>query len=170
MTFEKDVLPGIYAILLSPATARVSPQLGLDLRTFAATMRGSHNGPVIVKGSPEQSLLFQKNLCESDASPSIQANDAGRADRDHSEVDADGAVSEKQPLSVKKSLSNELSSRKRFNLLFQAKCVQCHGPGKPMAGLDLRSHGRGTERKLEWSSDRGRVRRTKHTGAAVGQP
>ena len=35
-------------------------ELGMDLRTAASVLRGSHNGPVIEKGSPENSRLFQK--------------------------------------------------------------------------------------------------------------
>jgi mono/diheme cytochrome c family protein len=33
---------------------------GLDLTTYQAAMQGSQNGPVIVSGDPEQSLLVQK--------------------------------------------------------------------------------------------------------------
>src|SRR5437764_931674 len=58
-TFEKDVLP-IFTQYCFGCHGKTSPQLGLDLRTAASTLRGSQNGPVIVKGSPEQSMLWQK--------------------------------------------------------------------------------------------------------------
>src|SRR5229473_502013 len=57
--FEKDVLP-IFTQYCFGCHGKTSPQLGLDLRTAASTLRGSQNGPVIVKGSPEKSLMFQK--------------------------------------------------------------------------------------------------------------
>src|SRR5262249_60076973 len=57
--FEKDILP-IFTEYCFTCHGQSSPKLGLDLRSAATTLRGSHNGPVIVKGSPEKSLLFQK--------------------------------------------------------------------------------------------------------------
>src|SRR5713101_9582240 len=57
--FEKDILP-IFTEYCFTCHGQSSPKLGLDLRSAGTTMRGSHNGPVIVKGSPEQSVLFQK--------------------------------------------------------------------------------------------------------------
>src|SRR3989442_10700687 len=57
--FEKDILP-IFTEYCFTCHGQSSPKLGLDLRSAATTLRGSHNGPVIVKGSPERSLLFQK--------------------------------------------------------------------------------------------------------------
>src|SRR5580700_10889789 len=57
--FEKDVLP-IFTQYCFGCHGKTSPQLGLDLRTAVSTLRGSQNGPVIVKGSPENSLLYQK--------------------------------------------------------------------------------------------------------------
>src|SRR5215831_17276330 len=57
--FEKDVLP-IFTTYCFTCHGQSSPKLGLDLRTAASTLKGSYNGPVIVKGSPEKSLLWQK--------------------------------------------------------------------------------------------------------------
>src|SRR5215813_2740420 len=57
--FEKDVLP-IFTQYCFTCHGQSSPKQGLDLRTAASTLKGSFNGPVIVKGSPDQSLLFQK--------------------------------------------------------------------------------------------------------------
>src|ERR1700694_1427258 len=57
--FEKDILP-VFSQYCFTCHAKTSPQLGLDLRTAASALRGSNNGPVIVKGSPEKSLLFEK--------------------------------------------------------------------------------------------------------------
>ena len=48
--FEKDILP-IFTRYCFNCHGKRSPQFGLDLRTARLTMRGSQNGPVIVKGS-----------------------------------------------------------------------------------------------------------------------
>ena len=57
--FEADILP-IFTRYCFNCHGKSSPQLGLDLRTARLTMRGSQNGPVIVKGSLENSLLWKK--------------------------------------------------------------------------------------------------------------
>ena len=38
--------------------------LGLNLTTYASAMAGSQNGPVIIPGDPENSLLIQKQTGE----------------------------------------------------------------------------------------------------------
>ena len=60
-SFERDVLPILTANCLScHGGTSIYTQAGLDLRTAASVLRGSHNGPVVVKGSPEKSVLYQK--------------------------------------------------------------------------------------------------------------
>src|SRR5438128_2088319 len=59
--FERDVLPIFTANCLScHGGTSVYTQSGLDLRTAAATLKGSYNGAVVVKGSPEKSVLYQQ--------------------------------------------------------------------------------------------------------------
>jgi len=50
--FETDVLP-IFTRYCFNCHGKSSPQLGLDLRSARQVLRGSQNGPVIVKGSLE---------------------------------------------------------------------------------------------------------------------
>src|ERR1700676_1540019 len=57
--FEKDVLP-IFQQYGSTCHGQSAPKLGLDLRTAASTLKGTYNRPVIVKGSPDLSVLWQK--------------------------------------------------------------------------------------------------------------
>src|SRR5437764_8421267 len=57
--FEKDVLP-IFQKYCFTCHGQSSPKLGLDLRTAASTLKGTYNGSVIVKGSPDQSVLWKK--------------------------------------------------------------------------------------------------------------
>src|SRR5262249_30139326 len=58
-TFERDVLPLLKANCLKchGGDARKG---GLDLRNPAAMLAGGDNGPVLVKGDAEKSLLFQQ--------------------------------------------------------------------------------------------------------------
>ncbi|MCH2398575.1 MAG: DUF1549 domain-containing protein, partial [Pirellulales bacterium] len=58
-TFEKDVLP-LFTRYCFNCHGKSSPQLGLDLRSARLALRGSQNGPVIVPGSLEKSLLWKK--------------------------------------------------------------------------------------------------------------
>jgi mono/diheme cytochrome c family protein len=133
--FEKDILP-IFTEYCFTCHGQSSPKLGLDLRSAVTTLRGSHNGPVIVKGSPENSLLFQKVSARA-MPPAIYGQTVPDA---HIETlkrwIAAGAPSDEA------AGAGVTEQRARFEKeilpAFTAKCVQCHGP-KPMAGLDLRT-------------------------------
>src|SRR5688572_30160120 len=138
MTFEKDVLP-VFTQYCFTCHGQSSPQLGLDLRKFATTMRGSHNGPVIVKGSPEQSLLFQKVSAKAMPPPAFKQTMPDAQIEIIRKWISDGAMSEKPAVISKEVAEQRTVFEKEIQPIFQAKCVQCHGPGKPMAGLDLRS-------------------------------
>src|SRR5215475_6172154 len=56
--YERDVLPILTANCFACHADRAF--VGLDLRTAASALRGGDEGPVIVKGSAEKSLLYQK--------------------------------------------------------------------------------------------------------------
>ena len=137
--FEKDILP-IFTEYCFTCHGQSSPKLGLDLRSAGTTLRGSHNGPVIVKGSPEQSVLFQK-VSAHVMPPAIYGQKVPDA---HIETlkrwIAAGAPSD-QAAGVDGKEASEQHARfeKEILPLFNARCVQCHGAGKPMAGLDLRT-------------------------------
>jgi mono/diheme cytochrome c family protein len=137
--FEKDVLP-IFTQYCFGCHGKLSPQLGLDLRTATATLRGSQNGPVIEKGSPEKSLLFQKVSTRAMPPPAYnQKLPEAQIEIIRSWI-AGGALFDQQAEAASPEV---LQQRKVFEAevlpIFQAKCVQCHGSGKAMAGLDLRS-------------------------------
>src|SRR5262245_9816875 len=57
--FERDVLP-ILSANCWKCHGGENRKAGLDLRTPPLVFRGSDKGPVVVKGSAEQSLLYQK--------------------------------------------------------------------------------------------------------------
>jgi hypothetical protein len=122
--FEKDVLPVLTKYCFT-CHGQSSPKLGLDLRTAAGTLRGSHNGPVIVKGKPEESLLWKK-VSSRQMPPAIYGQKIPDADleiiRKWIEADApfDGPV---RNVSVPP--------------VIVARCTSCHGEKSGAAGLRL---------------------------------
>src|SRR5205807_2546348 len=59
LLFERDIVP-IFTAHCWKCHGMENRKAGLDLRTPLLTLRGSDKGPVIVRGSAENSLLFQK--------------------------------------------------------------------------------------------------------------
>ncbi len=137
--FEKDIFP-IFIQYCVNCHGKSSPQLGLDLRTAASALRGSHNGPVIVPGSLDKSPLWQK------VSTRAMPPEAFGQELPESHIETirrwiEGGAPSDQPTAV---IREEVKAqRARFEKevlpLFQKRCVQCHGQGEPMAGLDLRT-------------------------------
>ena len=138
VTFERDVLPILTANCLScHGGTSIYTQAGLDLRTINSVMRGSLNGPVVVKGSPEKSLLYQK--VSTRAMPPVAfkltLSDI-QIETIRKWIEA-GAPSEKPE---KSEPDEELARFEKQALpILSAKCVSCHGAGTPMANLDLRT-------------------------------
>jgi mono/diheme cytochrome c family protein len=135
--FEKDILP-IFTRYCFNCHGKSSPQLGLDLRSARLTMRGSQNGAVIVKGSPEQSLLWQKVSTREMplAQFKLKLSDAEIATiRQWIEA---GAPSEpvKLPADVQKQFTR---FEDEIRPILTERCVTCHGADDPEAELDLRT-------------------------------
>src|SRR5438876_9258775 len=55
--FEQEVLP-ILTVHCFKCHGNDTPQAGLDLRTEASILKGSKNGPAVIKGSADKSYLF----------------------------------------------------------------------------------------------------------------
>lgn len=138
LTFEKDVLPVVTQYCFT-CHGQSSPQLGLDLRTAASTLRGSHNGSVIVKGDPEKSLLYQKISTKAMPPPAFKQTMPEPQIEIIKRWIAEGAASDKPSGASKEVLEQRAAFDKEVMPLFTARCVGCHGAGKPMGGLDLRS-------------------------------
>jgi len=134
--FERDVLPIVTAKCLSCHGG--NSMVGLDLRTAASLFKGSHNGPVLVKGSPDESLLYQK------VSSRMMPPEAFKRPLTEADIETirlwieGGALSDAEEEIV---LSGQQIEKFRHEALpvLQARCVACHGDGEPMGGLDLRS-------------------------------
>ncbi|MEW5980008.1 MAG: DUF1553 domain-containing protein [Acidobacteriota bacterium] len=138
VSFERDVLPIFTANCLScHGGTSIYTQAGLDLRTINSVLRGSLNGPVVVKGSPDKSPLYQKVSTRAmpPAAFKLTLTDAQiEAIREWIEA---GAPSEKP---IDSEEDEELVRFENQALpILSAKCISCHGEGTPMAHLDLRT-------------------------------
>ncbi|MCI0419497.1 MAG: DUF1549 domain-containing protein, partial [Acidobacteria bacterium] len=139
-SFERDVLPIVTANCLScHGGTSIYTQAGLDLRTAASTLRGSHNGPVVVKGSPEKSLLYQKVSTRAmpPAAFKLTLTDI-QIETIRKWIEA-GAPSEKSEAKTSEPDEELTRFEKQAQPILLAKCVSCHGGETPMAGLDLRT-------------------------------
>ena len=136
--FEKDVLP-IFTRYCFNCHGKSSPQLGLDLRSARLTMRGSQNGPVIVKGSLEKSLLWKKvstremplalfklKLSDAEIETVRRWIETGAASSEPAELPAD----------VQEQFTR---FEKEIRPILAKRCATCHGADDPEAELDLRT-------------------------------
>ena len=135
-TFEKDVLP-IFSTYCFTCHGKSSPELGLDLRTATSVLRGGFNGPVIQKGSPEESRLFQKvSKHLMPAFNSTVPDDDVETIRNWIETGAEHEARSEIPEAAQKQISR---FEKEIQPIFDERCVACHGGDTPQSGLDLRS-------------------------------
>jgi cytochrome c5 len=137
--FEKDVLP-ILTKYCFTCHGQSSPKLGLDLRTASSTLKGSHNGPVILKGKPDESLLWKK-VSARQMPPAIYGQRVPDADLDTIRGWIHGGALFDAPIGD--PARNAAQQRARFEQelqpIFQARCVGCHGGDQPAAGLSLKA-------------------------------
>lgn len=123
--FEKDVLP-VFTKYCFTCHGQSSPKQGLDMRTAVSTMRGSHDGPVVVPGKLDDSVLWKKVSSRQMPPPGY-----GQKMTD-AEIDvvkqwiAGGAPSD-APKPVAAVLPKVLKER----------CAGCHSGAKAAAGLAL---------------------------------
>ena len=134
--FERDVLPIVTAKCLSCHGG--NSMVGLDLRTAASLFKGSHNGPVLVKGSPDESLLYKK------ISSRIMPPEAFKRPLTEAEIETIRVWIEGGALSdAREEIALSEQQIEKFNQealpVLKTRCVGCHGAGEPQGGLDLRS-------------------------------
>jgi len=123
--YEKDVLP-IFTKYCFTCHGQSSPKLGLDLRTAAGALRGSHNGPVIVKGKPEESLLWTK-VSKREMPPAVYGQKV---------PDADLEVI-KQWIEADAPFDAPVKANAAVPAVMLARCGNCHGEKAAAAGLRL---------------------------------
>ena len=136
--FEADILP-IFTRYCFNCHGKSSPQLGLDLRTARLTMRGSQNGPVIVKGSLENSLLWKK------VSTREMPLDLFELRLTDAEIETirrwiEAGAPSSEPVELPPDVQEQFTRfEKEIQPILSDHCVTCHGAEDPDAGLDLRS-------------------------------
>ena len=136
--FEKDVLP-LFTRYCFNCHGKSSPQLGLDLRSARLALRGSQNGPVIVPGSLEESLLWTKISTREMPLKlfKLEMNDA--------EIDtirrwilagAPAASTQALPPEVQAQFT---AYERDIQPILTAHCTVCHGGDTPDAQLNLQN-------------------------------
>jgi mono/diheme cytochrome c family protein len=124
-SYEKDVLP-LFTKYCFTCHGQSSPKLGLDLRTAAGALRGSHNGPVIVKGNPAESLLWAK-VSSRQMPPAVYGQKIPDADIAIVKAWIEAGAPSDAPAKTAAPVPPILLSR----------CTSCHGEKSAAAGLRL---------------------------------
>jgi mono/diheme cytochrome c family protein len=135
--FEHDVKPIFEANCFSCHGA--TSTIGLDLRTATSILRGSYDGPVVLKGAAEKSLLYEK-VSKRQMPPSgfnLKLTDA-QINTIKLWIDA-GLPSQESETIAAKTQEETARFEKQALPIFKAKCFGCHGTDQPAAKLDLRS-------------------------------
>jgi mono/diheme cytochrome c family protein len=123
--YEKDVLP-IFTKYCFTCHGQSSPKLGLDLRTAAGALRGSHNGPVIIKGKPDESLLWKK----------VSSRQMPPAVYNQKMPDAEIEIV-KRWIEADAPSDAPTSANVQLPAVILARCTSCHGEKSAVAGLRL---------------------------------
>ena len=135
--FERDVLPIFTAHCFSCHGG--TAMAGLDLRTAASALRGSHEGLVLVKGSSEKSLLYEK------VSKKLMPPDAFNLHLNAAQIATikqwidGGALSDEADAHAVRWAEQTKAFDAGPKAILAAKCAPCHLNDKPAAGLDLRT-------------------------------
>jgi mono/diheme cytochrome c family protein len=135
--FDRDVLPIFTANCFSCHGGRA--MVGLDLRTAQSTLKGSDQGPVVIKGDPEKSPLYQKLVNKLMPPPAFNFKvTEAQIEVIKKWIEA-GAPSEEAEARAAKLAVEAKRFDEHAAPIFQARCTGCHGGEKPAAGLDLRT-------------------------------
>ncbi|HYI96956.1 MAG TPA: PSD1 and planctomycete cytochrome C domain-containing protein [Bryobacteraceae bacterium] len=135
LSFERDILPIFTANCFNCHGG--GSLIGLDLRTAQSTLQGSHQGSVVVKGSPEQSRLYQKVSSRTMPPPAFKLKLTDTEIETIKRWIAEGAPHTEIKNENLQAATEQFD--KLLKPLLNERCAGCHGTGKPMAGLDLRT-------------------------------
>ncbi len=136
--FEQDVQPILSAYCLT-CHGKSSPEQGVDLRTARTVLRGGFNGPVVKRGSPDESRLYQK-LAQGEMPPPAFESTVPEADVETIRrwIES-GARSEQEDSIPDKARLQIARFEEEIQPLLEERCVACHGGSSPQSGLDLRT-------------------------------
>ena len=134
--FEKDVLP-IFSTYCFTCHGKSSPELGVDLRTARSVLRGGFNGPVINKGSAEESRLFQK-VSNAEMPPPAFNSKVPEAQVETIRRWIEGGAPSEAKDEIPEAARQQIARFKNeIQPLLKERCVACHGGDRPQSGLDL---------------------------------
>ena len=134
--FEKDV-QSILSTYCLTCHGKSSPEQGVDLRTARTVLRGGFNGPVVKRGSPDESLLYQK-LSQGKMPPKAFKSQVPEVDVETIRrwIEA-GARSEQGDGLPEQARLQIARFEQEIQPLLNERCVSCHGGDYPQSGLDL---------------------------------
>ena len=136
--FETDVLP-IFTRYCFNCHGKSSPQLGLDLRSARHVLRGSQNGPVIVKGSLEKSLLWEK-VSKREMPLALFKLKLSDAEIETVRKWILAGAPSSQPTELPADVQAQFDRFEgEIRPLLIERCADCHGGDSREADLDLRS-------------------------------
>jgi len=136
-SFERDVKPIFEAYCFSchGGTAMV----GLDLRTATSILRGSHQGPVVVKGAPGKSLLYEKVSKRMMPPPAFEMRLTSSSLETIQRWIEAGAPSDEEAAIAAKTEEETARFEQLALPIFEKSCFICHASDRPKGGLDLRT-------------------------------
>lgn len=136
--FEKDVLP-IFSTYCFTCHGKSSPELGVDLRTVRSVLRGGFNGPVVQKGSADESRLFLK-VSRAEMPPPAFENPVPEAEVETIRRWIDGGAPSEAGPAVPETARRQIAKfEDEIQPILEQRCVLCHGGDRPQSGLDLSS-------------------------------
>ena len=136
--FEKDVQPILSTYCLT-CHGKSSPEQGVDLRTARTVLRGGFNGPVVTKGSPDESLLYQK-LSQGKMPPKAFQSQVPEADVETIRRWIEAGARTEQGDGLPEQARIQIARfEQEIQPLLNERCVSCHGGDSPQSGLDLHS-------------------------------
>ena len=136
--FEKDVQPILSSYCLT-CHGKSSPEQGVDLRSARTVLRGGFNGPVVKRGSPDESLLYLK-ISQGKMPPKAFKSRVPEADTETIRHWIESGARSEQGDNLPEQARLQIARFEReIQPLLNERCVVCHGGSSPQSGLDLRS-------------------------------
>ena len=138
VVFEEDVQPILSTYCLT-CHGKSSPEQGLDLRTARSVLRGGFNGPVVTKGSPDKSKLYQY-VSQGKMPPPAFKSKVPEADAETIRLWIESGARVDESGGIPESARSQIARfEQEIQPLLRERCTTCHGAGDPQSGLDLRT-------------------------------
>ena len=136
--FDSDILPIFQTSCLQCHGQGAASPAGLDLQTLPSVLKGGGNGPVIVPGKSDQSVLFQRVV--NHTMPPKGIAEVSDSDIQKLKKWIESGSFEQQTASAAAGASSNAPVFEHAVLpILKENCFQCHGTDTPPAGLDLRT-------------------------------